>query len=143
MRARQVLGIGILCAGSALAAAGGTITVKISNAAGRTGEVRAVLFRGPAGFPKGLEQAVQRAVAVWEGDMAVAIFRDVPPGEYAIVTVHDTNQNGKLDTNFIGIPKEPYGFSNEARGRLGPPAFRAAAFSVEGGAKEVRIRMIR
>ena len=49
---------------------------------------------------------------------------DVAPGEYAVAVHHDANANGKLDANFLGIPKEGYGVSNDAR-----PTFRAPKFS--------------
>lgn len=55
---------------------------------------------------------------------------ELPPGTYAIKLFLDLNGNGKIDTNFLGIPKEPYGFSNNAKGSLGPPAFEAAAFEL-------------
>ncbi|MCP4442118.1 MAG: DUF2141 domain-containing protein [Aureispira sp.] len=51
------------------------------------------------------------------------IFKNLPKGIYAISTYHDVNENGKLDTNFWGIPKEPYGFSNNPRIFMGPPSF--------------------
>ena len=41
---------------------------------------------------------------------------------------HDVNENGKMDTNFIGIPKEPIGISNNAKGFMGPPKFNNAKF---------------
>ena len=56
----------------------------------------------------------------------------VPDGEYAIAAVLDTNANNKMDKNFIGIPKEQYGFSNNAMGRMSAPSFDQAKFSVEG-----------
>ncbi|HIE03040.1 MAG TPA: DUF2141 domain-containing protein [Thiotrichaceae bacterium] len=49
---------------------------------------------------------------------------------YAIAAYHDTNGNEKLDENFFGIPKEGYGFSNNARGTFGPPSFEKAAFQL-------------
>ncbi len=55
----------------------------------------------------------------------------IEPGEYAISIFHDVNANGILDKNFLGIPKEPYGFSHNARGRFGPPKFADAKFSVQ------------
>jgi uncharacterized protein (DUF2141 family) len=57
---------------------------------------------------------------------------DVPDGEYAIVFFVDANKNNKLDKNFIGIPKEQYGFSNNAMGSLSAPSFEQAKFSVQG-----------
>jgi uncharacterized protein (DUF2141 family) len=61
-------------------------------------------------------------------------FRDLPPGKYAAVAFQDFNGNGKLDKNFLGIPKEPYGFSNGARGSTGPPTFTAASFALDSNA---------
>jgi len=55
-------------------------------------------------------------------------IENIPPGEYAISIFHDENDNGKLDTNFIGIPKEPYGFSNNPVIKLRPPTFMEAKF---------------
>jgi uncharacterized protein (DUF2141 family) len=55
--------------------------------------------------------------------------RNVKPGRYAIAVFHDTNSNGKLDRNFIGLPQEPYGFSNDV-GRRGFPSFEGALIEV-------------
>jgi uncharacterized protein (DUF2141 family) len=66
-------------------------------------------------------------VAAHEGSVR-AVFKDVPAGEYAISVFHDANGNGKLDTNFIGIPKEGVGASNDAMGSFGPPSFQKAKF---------------
>jgi uncharacterized protein (DUF2141 family) len=62
---------------------------------------------------------------------AVYIFEDIPYGEYAVKVFHDENDNGNLDTNFLGIPSEDYGFSNNAKGTFGPPSWSAARFSFE------------
>jgi len=59
-------------------------------------------------------------------------FEDIPPGTYAMVVIHDENMNGKLDTNALGIPKEGYGFSNDAKKWLGTPTFSDASFSYDG-----------
>jgi uncharacterized protein (DUF2141 family) len=58
------------------------------------------------------------------------VFGGLPVGLYAIKSFADENGNGKLDTNLIGLPVERYGFANDARGRMGPPAFDAAAVQV-------------
>ena len=60
------------------------------------------------------------------------MFTAVPVGEYAVVAVHDENDNGKLDTGLLGFGGEGYGFSNGVRPMLGWPDFEAAAFSVTG-----------
>ena len=57
---------------------------------------------------------------------------ELPPGTYAIGIFHDANLNNQLDNYFFGVPREQYGFSNNARGFMGPPSFEDAAFSLEG-----------
>lgn len=59
-------------------------------------------------------------------------FQDIPPGTYAIAVIHDENMNGKLDSSWLGIPKEGYGFSNNAKGVVGAPLFSAASFPYDG-----------
>lgn len=54
----------------------------------------------------------------------------LPPGEYAMTVFHDTNGNGELDTNFIGMPKEPIAMSNNAKAKFGPPKYEDAVFDV-------------
>ncbi|MBY0427835.1 MAG: DUF2141 domain-containing protein, partial [Alphaproteobacteria bacterium] len=63
---------------------------------------------------------------------AVFSFKGVAPGTYAVAVYHDENGNGKMDTNFIGIPKERTGASNDAKGKMGPPKFQDAKFVVSG-----------
>ena len=59
------------------------------------------------------------------------VFQDIPKGDYAFSFYHDVNGNEKMDTNFLGIPKEPYGFSNNQKGRFGPPKFEKAKFNID------------
>ena len=65
-------------------------------------------------------------------DQARCDFEDIPPGTYAMAVVHDENMNGKLEMNWLGIPSEGYGFSNNAIGLLGAPSFSAAIFRYDG-----------
>ena len=57
---------------------------------------------------------------------------NLPEGTYAIALFIDANENLKIDKNFLGIPKEQYGFSNNAMGRLSGPSFEQAKFQVKG-----------
>ncbi len=76
-----------------------------------------------------------------EGSVVRIVLNDVAPGTYAIKAFHDVDRNGKLDTNLMGIPKEPYGFSNDAMGTFGPPSFEQAAFKVGTGTATARFKM--
>ncbi|MEO9569758.1 MAG: DUF2141 domain-containing protein [Polaribacter sp.] len=61
---------------------------------------------------------------------ATVTLKDIPAGVYAVSAFHDANDNKKMDTNFIGIPKEPTGMSNDATGFMGPPKYKDAKFNV-------------
>ena len=64
-----------------------------------------------------------------EGSVHVVIDA-LPPGEYAVRVMHDVDGNGELKTNLVGIPKEPWGISNNATGRFGPPKWKDARFTL-------------
>jgi uncharacterized protein (DUF2141 family) len=66
---------------------------------------------------------------------------DVPPGTYALIAHHDRNANGALDRPLLGLPLEPYGYSNGAWTSLGLPAYDAVAFDVGKGTAPQRIRL--
>lgn len=67
-------------------------------------------------------------------------FENIPVGEYVITLFHDQNNDGKLNTNFIGIPKEPYGFSNNPMSIFGPPNYKKCIFQVEGD-KTIEVKL--
>lgn len=68
------------------------------------------------------------------------VIEDIPPGTYAVSIFHDLNGNLDIDTNFIGIPKEPYGFSGEV-GKFGPPKFDKASVVLEAGTTQLSIEL--
>src|SRR5512132_3293480 len=69
---------------------------------------------------------------------SAVVLTNLDPGQYAIILFHDENGNGKLDTNALGVPTEPYGFSNNVRGFLSPPTFEKAVMQINSD-KAVRI----
>ena len=74
------------------------------------------------------------------GDVVCVKVEPLPIGACAVKVFHDVNNNGKLDTNWMGIPTEPYGFSNDAMGTFGPPSFEQARVMV-GAGTSIRIKM--
>lgn len=64
----------------------------------------------------------------------------LPAGKYAFSIFHDENDNEELDKTWIGLPKEKYGFSNDASGWMGPPAFDACIVDVESN-KRIEIHL--
>jgi uncharacterized protein (DUF2141 family) len=114
-----------------LAAAGYAADVKVvvGQVKKDGGRVHVGLYAEPRGFPDSAK-ALRAEVVDTHADSAIAEFHDVPPGKYAIAVFQDSNGNGVLDKGMMGRPKEPYGFSNNAAGKFGPPSFNAAAFTV-------------
>jgi uncharacterized protein (DUF2141 family) len=88
-----------------------------------------------------LDKAVRTGKAKITNRSAVCRFDGIKPGVYAISAFHDENDNGKLDTNLIGIPTEDWCTSRNARGTLGPPSFEDAKFSFRGGLVTLSARM--
>ena len=105
------------------------------------GQVLCTLFSSATDFPKHGEKALAHAHPGIAQREAVCEFSGIAPGRYAVSVFHDENSNGKMDTNFIGMPKEGVGASNDAKGRFGPPGFDAAAFQYTGGKLELKIKL--
>jgi uncharacterized protein (DUF2141 family) len=81
----------------------------------------------------GKETVLEQQIVIVEArseDGLVSTELNLPPGEYALSIYHDTNDNGDLDTNFIGIPQEPVALSNNARPKFGPPKYKDAVFTL-------------
>ncbi len=87
-----------------------------------------------------LEKSIQTKSIVVSGSKVIVEF-DLPPGEYAVSTYQDVNNNGKLDRYFIGKPKEPYGFSNNVK-PFGPPSYKDCKFNLTSSPKLISISLI-
>ena len=72
---------------------------------------------------------------------STCVFKNVPPGTYAISAFHDENKNMALDKNLIGIPTESWCTSRNAKGFMGPPSFEDAKFGFRGGKVTLRAKM--
>jgi len=110
----------------------GTITVRIEALRNDNGTVYVSLFDNKKAFGdnKGAVVSVQARPA---NRTAVVMLDNVAPGRYALSFIHDENDNKKLDTNWIGIPKEGFGYSKDAMGKFGPPKFDDALLDVPAG----------
>lgn len=80
-----------------------------------------------------LTTPIKPAWAKIKGNSAVCVFTDVKPGVYGISAYHDENKNGKLDTNFVGMPVEDYCASRDARETFSAPSFDKAKFDYTAG----------
>ncbi|WP_368565669.1 DUF2141 domain-containing protein [Pseudoxanthomonas sp. UTMC 1351] len=87
------------------------LTVRIHDIRAQTGVLKVALVDGVPGWD-GKAAPVKADGAPPQGDGATFVFKDLAPGTYAVMISHDENGNGKLDSNFMGMPTEGYGFSN-------------------------------
>jgi uncharacterized protein (DUF2141 family) len=112
-----------------------TLTVEVTGLSPATGNVILSLYNKAEGFPQSAEATFHTAsMPVKGGKVSIPLIK-TPNGTYAIAFFHDANGNGKMDYNFVGLPKEGYGFSNDAMGSFGPPSFKAASFTFTGKEK--------
>ncbi len=95
-----------------------------------------------ATFPHEERCPVRKVVPAKTAEQAIALSAPAP-GRYAVIVVADVNGNGKLDTNLIGIPKEPVGVSHNPALRFGPPKFEETAFDLNDTAQELIINLKR
>jgi uncharacterized protein (DUF2141 family) len=120
--------VGAACVEARGAGAANSIKVIVTGLHSDDGEVDCALFNSADGFPGDSGKAIKTVKSKIETQQATCTFVDVAPGEYAVSEFHDENGNGKLDQNFIGMPKEGIGASNDAAGHMGPPKFEVARF---------------
>ncbi len=117
------------------------VQVTVTGLRSDAGVVRACMTADAALFPRcGADSHSYRVVAP-AGHPLVLDFGPVEPGRYAIALLHDENDNGIADRAAGMIPREGYGFSRDAKVRMGPPAFDKAAFEVGPAPVRQAIRM--
>ena len=104
------------------------VTVNISNLNSNDGKVFIAIYDSEDRF---LNKGFKSFVTKIENNSCSVTFENIPSGIYAISLYHDENDNNKMDTNFLGIPKEDYGCSNNATGFMGPPKWEDAKFEIK------------
>lgn len=137
----SMLGASCVCAWADDLGAVNSIKVVVVGLHSNEGEVDCALFGGSKGFPSDSSKAGKTTKSKIENGQAACMFADVAPGDYAVAVFHDENSNGKLDRNFMGMPKEGVGASNDATGHFGPPKFDDARFSYKGGRRVLAIHV--
>jgi uncharacterized protein (DUF2141 family) len=131
-----VLSSAMLWAGGAAAA---ELRVTVRGVKSVEGDVKVGLYATPKAFDERKKTFGELAPArVGE---VVVVFHDLPPGRYGVAVLHDLNSNGEMDNNLLGFPKEPYGFGNDAKINLAPPAFGDMAVTVGNGVTETVVNL--
>ena len=113
-----------------------SLEVKIDNIKNDNGDILIGLYDDGNNFPRKTSDG--RIVKASKDGVTVA-FHDLKPGLYAITVLHDENSNKDMDQSKIGIPKEGFGFSNNARASFGPPSFDKVKIELQPGKKDTLI----
>lgn len=104
------------------------LQLRVAGIEPNSGPVRVAIFAGAESFPNH-ESATVKVSFVSESASADERLGNIPDGPIAIAVYQDLNNDGQLNRGTFGIPVEPYGFSNNAKGSMGPPSFDAAMIS--------------
>jgi uncharacterized protein (DUF2141 family) len=96
------------------------------------GKVKVGLYNSEGTFLKTTFKGMLTSIT---SNQAKVVFEGLEKGEYAVSIYQDENENGVLDTNFMGIPKESYASSNNAKGFMGPPKYTDAKLLVKENSK--------
>lgn len=143
-RAAAIAGM-LLLAGGAVAEdstppADGSLTVSFQGVTRREGVVLCAVFDSKAAYDANTGAVRTLELPAADGNFS-ATFAGLPPGRYAVKAFHDRDANGRMRFNPLGMPQEPYGFSNNARGAFGPPSWKAAGFTLAPGPNSIAIRL--
>jgi uncharacterized protein (DUF2141 family) len=115
-----------------------SVTVVVSSLVSTTAAVKLYFYNTREGFLKSGKWAFSKAVKPG-GKSEFSIPVDLPKGEWAVAITQDMNNNDKIDKNMLGIPTEPYAFSNNIRPTLAAPNFDECKFVVDGPGKVISI----
>jgi uncharacterized protein (DUF2141 family) len=122
---------------------GCTLSIHVDGFRNTRGNLGTALFASPKGWPEDsarmfrhgpapIDKATRTSVGVWP---------NLPPGDYAVVAIHDENSNHKLDRNMLGIPKEGFGFANNPHVTFSAPPFSASVVHVACPVTDITIHL--
>ena len=114
------LSVLLLALGFAASAQAADLTVNVTGVGEAKGEIFVSLYNKSDSW---LKKPLKSAAAVAVKGTTTIVFANLPEGEYALSTFHDLDGDKKMGQNFFGYPNEPFGFSRDARGTMGPPSF--------------------
>ncbi|MEO0462498.1 MAG: DUF2141 domain-containing protein [Pseudomonadota bacterium] len=135
------LAVGAAFGTAAVPASAGEVVITITDLRSSKGVVRACMTTKESIFPKCRKDPAAHRTVVPAGTAITIRFPDVTPGDYAIALLHDENNDGKANRALGMMPKEGFGFSRDAKVRMGPPKFRDAVFKHTDGEQKLTIKM--
>lgn len=118
-----------------------TLIVKTFPTVSDKGMVFFALFNRDKGFPVDWTKAVRYGRCMPERGTAEVSFAGLVPGDYAVALYHDENENGVVDLNFLGLPVEGWGVSNNVRPTFRAPSFTESSVHIRGNKHLVEIKL--
>ena len=119
----------------------GNLIIDISGFPSSDGFAMVALHHTEESFKDGEVSAFAKTQTRVVDQRVQVVFTNLPYGWYGVSLFHDKNQNGQLDTNAMGIPKEAYGFSNNAKGFFGKPDYTKVKFELNSAEKQLAIKL--
>ncbi|HEY3446526.1 MAG TPA: DUF2141 domain-containing protein [Myxococcales bacterium] len=116
-----------------------TLKVEITNLRSEAGVVRAAVYRTEADY-KNKNPSASGEAAI-QGAKATVVLEGLEPGAVVVRVFHDEDKDGKIKTNWIGMPKEGVGMSRDAKGFMGPPKFDDAKLDLPAGPSSTSIKL--
>jgi len=104
------------------------LTVMVKGISKIQGNILLALYNSETTF---LKERYKSSVTKVTQETVRVVVEGIEKGTYGVAIYQDLNKNNELDTNILGIPKEPYGFSNNASGRFGAPSFSDVQFKMQ------------
>jgi uncharacterized protein (DUF2141 family) len=129
--------------GQAASTPGCTLRIHVDGFRNTRGNLGTAIYKTADGWPEDTSKSFRHGPAPIDVKTRTAVgdWTGLPPGDYGVVAIHDENSNHKLDRNFVGIPKEGFGFANNPHVGLSAPAFREAVVHVGCPVTEITIHL--
>lgn len=134
--------VSILCMSESRGDGRGDLIVRVTAIDSDSGRIAIALFNSEASY-KSRENPFREGRLAISNREAVWRVEDIPFGDYALMVYHDKNGNGEFDQNFVGLPLEQYGFSNNAVAWFAPPAYETAKFRLTRNEQEHVVTLVR
>ncbi|MGB9438336.1 MAG: DUF2141 domain-containing protein [Desulfobacterales bacterium] len=119
----------------------GNLIVNISGFPSSDGFAMVALNNSDESYKGGENEAIAKTKTRVVDQKVQVIFTNLPYGNYGVSLYHDENANGKMDKNAMGIPKEAYGFSNNAKGFFGKPKYKDIMFQLNSAEMQITIKL--
>lgn len=132
--------VAVMAQNAASTAGAYTLTIQVEGVNKEAGNIGVLVFNNPKGWPEDRAAALKDIVVPAHPGTVTVVVPGLTPGNYAVALLHDVNKNHKLDKNFIGMPKEQWGLSNDPHATIKAPPFKNCMFSLTRDA-EIHIKM--